>query len=59
MHTRFLRRASALLAAVLLAAPVWAAPALKVRSASPRGLLSYTSRQAVSITFNQPVAKLG
>ena len=58
MHTRFLRRASALLAAVLLAAPVWAAPALKVLSASPRGPLSYTARQAVSITFNQPVAKL-
>ena len=59
-QNRFFARMFALAAAFLLpAGALFAAPALKVLSATPKGQLNYTGRQAVNITFNQPVAKLG
>ena len=59
-HTCFALRLGALAAALLLPCGVlFAAPALKVLSAAPKGQLNYTGRQAVTLTFNQPVAALG
>lgn len=59
-YTRFVQRLTAVAAALLLpAAALFAAPALKVLSATPKGQLTYTGRQAVNITFNQPVVALG
>ena len=53
-------RGCALAVTFLLAAgALFAAPALKVLSATPKGQLTYTGRQAVNITFNQPVVALG
>lgn len=61
IRTRFVARFCALVAACVLlpAALHAAAPALKVLSATPKGQLTYTGRQAVNITFNQPVVALG
>lgn len=59
-HTRFLARFGALAIALLLpCGALFAAPALKVLSATPKGQLNYTGRQAVTVTFNQPVVALG
>ncbi len=57
-QNRFLRRAVILLAAALIPGGAIAAPALKVLSATPQGAVNYPGRQAVSVTFNQPVAAL-
>ncbi len=37
----------------------WAAPALKVVSASPKGQQGDLARQAIQVHFNQPIVKLG
>ena len=60
-YTRFSVRLTALVAGLFWTAGSLfaAAPALKVLSASPKGQLSYTSRQAINITFNQPIVSLG
>ncbi len=58
IQKRFCLRLFAVLAAWLLPACVFAAPALKVLSATPQGAVNYPGRQAVSVTFNQPVAAL-
>ncbi|MBQ3667368.1 MAG: Ig-like domain-containing protein [Elusimicrobiaceae bacterium] len=43
----------------LCAAQLWAAPALKVLAASPKGQQNDMGRQAINVHFNQPVVKLG
>lgn len=51
-----------ILAGILIfncAAQLWAAPALKVLSVSPKGQQDSIGRQAVNVHFNQPVVKLG
>lgn len=58
IQNRLFPRVSAVLAALLLPVGAFAAPALKVLSAAPQGAVSYPGRQAVSVTFNQPVAAL-
>ena len=60
IYTRFAIRLAAFLSALFISAgSLSAAPALKILSATPKGQLNYTGRQAVSIAFNQPVAELG
>lgn len=58
IQNRFFRRLAVLVSAALMPAGAFAAPALKVLSAAPQGAVNYPGRQAVSVTFNQPVAAL-
>ncbi len=58
IQNRFCLRLAAGLAALLLPMGAFAAPALKVLSAAPQGAVQSAGRQAVSVTFNQPVAAL-
>ena len=56
----FIKRVCALAILFCMSAGAsFAAPALKVLSATPKGQLTYTGRQAVNVTFNQPVVALG
>lgn len=57
-QNRFFLRLFAVAAFLALALGAYAAPSLKVLSASPQGAVNYPGRQAVSVTFNQPVAAL-
>lgn len=54
----FCLRVLAVVAAALMPVGAFAASTLKVLSATPQGAVNYPGRQAVSVTFNQPVAAL-
>ncbi len=58
IQNRFFRRLAVCLAAACVSSGAYGAPALKVLSAAPQGAVPSAGRQAVSVTFNQPVAAL-